>query len=110
MKEFAIDIAFCDSVSKITYHSLLENKHNPTPQDLVKIIRGEDKITSFESIDHPMFTKLREQLAADGFIEIDNGSWNRDTVLSPFKLNGVLFKTGDRFPCASAIKYDLSHK
>lgn len=110
MIEFTINLEYCDSVNKITHHSLLENEHDPTPQDLIKIIRGEDKMTSFESIDHPVFNELREQLAAGGFIKVDRSSWNGDTVLSTFRLNGVVFSPGNRFPCASAIKYELSNR
>ncbi len=62
---------------------------------------------SIRSEDHPEFTKLREQLGAEGYIAIERGWWNGDRVLKPFTLNSKKFKKGDKFCCASAMHYDL---
>ncbi len=66
--------------------------------------------TSLGSIDHPEFTKVRERLGQEGFILIERGWWNGDRTLKPFKLNGLDFKPGDKFPCASALSIQLSLK
>jgi hypothetical protein len=58
---------------------------------------------SHSTIDHPKFTLLREKLDKLAFIRIERGWWNGDSVLKAFRLNGHLFRKGDKFPCASAI-------
>jgi hypothetical protein len=53
--------------------------------------------------DHPEFAKLRSDLEAQGFIEVERMWWNGDRVLRPFTLNDFSFKKGDQFPCGSAF-------
>lgn len=65
--------------------------------------------SSHGTIDHPSFTRLRKRLAQDGLIHMETGWWNGDRVLEEFYLNDVLFKAGEKFPSASAIKYTLEH-
>lgn len=65
------------------------------------------KWSSHGTIDHPSFTKLRKRLAQDGLIHMETGWINGDRVAEEFYLNDVLFKIGDKFPSASAIKYTL---
>jgi hypothetical protein len=62
---------------------------------------------SIHDEDHPEFTKLREQLGAEGFISIQRGWWNGDRVLKPFTLNSKKFKKDDKFVCAGAMHWHL---
>jgi len=79
--------------------SLLETKKVELLMDNGEILKG----TSQATIDHPEFTKLRNKLDKLGYIEVQRLWWNGDRVLKPFKLNGMAFKKGDQFPCASAL-------
>lgn len=63
--------------------------------------------SSHGTIDHPSFAKLRKWLAQDGLIHMETGWVNGDRVLEEFYINDVLFKVGEKFPSASAIKYTL---
>jgi hypothetical protein len=80
-----------------------------TPDQLFRIIKGEDRCTSVGSEDHPEFAKLREQLGSDGFIRIQRSSWNGDMVTKPFTLNGKNFKKNTRFPCGAAMKSHIQY-
>jgi hypothetical protein len=69
------------------------------------------KGTSTGSIDHPKFSQLRDKLEQDGYIKTERAWWNGDRVLKKFIFNGMTFKVGDSFPCASAMSVKLSvHK
>ena len=61
-------------------------------------------------IDHPEFTKMRNRLEKQGYIQIEHGWVNGDRALKPFSLNGFKFKKHDKFPCASAMDIWLSVK
>ena len=61
-------------------------------------------------IDHPEFTKMRNRLEKQGYIQIERRWWNGDRVIKPFSLNGFKFKKHDKFPCASAMDIWLSVK
>ena len=61
-------------------------------------------------IDHPEFTKMRNRLEKQGYIQIEHGWINGDRALKPFSLNGFKFKKRDMFPCASALDIWLSVK
>lgn len=78
-----------------------------TPDELLRILKGTDKMTSISSEDHPEFTRFREQLGTEGYIRIERGWWNGDRVLKPFTLNGVKFIVGEQFSSACAMKYHL---
>lgn len=65
------------------------------------------KWSSHGAIDHPSFTNLRNRLSQEGLIHRETGWINGDRVAEEFYLNDVLFKIGDKFPSASAIKYTL---
>jgi len=78
-----------------------------TPDELMKVLKGEDIITSAFSKDHPEFDRFREQLGVEGYISIERGWWNGDRVLKPFTLNGVKFEVGDQFSSACAMKHHL---
>lgn len=86
---------------------MYDGKKDLTHEELIKVLKDEDKCRSISSIDHPEFTNLREQLGRDGFIRIERGWWNGDRVLKPFLLNNVKFKKGEQFSCAAAMKFHL---
>jgi hypothetical protein len=102
MTEFTIDEQYFTSVP-----------HSSTMSFTVLETGERYENVSFTSdVDHPEFDKLRRSLGEQGFISIVESSWNGDTVLKPFKLNGMKFRKGDRFPCASAmeIAYNVARK
>ena len=74
-----------------------------TPDEVLKILKGTDKIISHSSKDHPEFNRFREQLGSEGYIHIERGWCNGDRVLKPFTLNGVEFEIGDKFCSACAM-------
>ena len=96
----------CD-VTVRTEHDFIEDRNNPTHDDLIRILKGHDKAVSFGNKDHDEFTKLRNQLEELGYIETQRGWWNGDRVLKPFYLNGWRFKKNHKFPCAAALKNSI---
>lgn len=77
------------------------------PDEVIKILKGEDQCSTTGTQDHPEFSKLREQLGTDGYIEIQRGWWNGDCVLKSFVFNRVKFEVGEKFCCASAMSGHL---
>ena len=104
LREFFIDEECVTDVMVRTERSLLQNPENPTPEDLIKIIKGEDKMVSISSKDHPEFAKLRDELENLGYIITQRNWWNGDRVIKGFKLNGCPLKKGERFYSAAAMK------
>lgn len=78
-----------------------------TPEQIFKILRGEDRCSASSSDDHPEFKKLRKQLASEGYIRM-GGGWNSDMVLKPFTLNGMSFEKDSRFFCAAALSVKIA--
>jgi hypothetical protein len=109
MKRFYIDINYATSVTIHREWRMFDGKDQLTDEEMIQALKGEGCGSSTHTIDHPEFTKLREQLGAEGYISIERGWWNGDRVLVPFILNDARFKPGDKFPCAAAIHYDLTH-
>lgn len=101
--QFYLDESFFKSVTKQTVHDYVKDRNNPTPEETLMILRGYDTSITTTSIDHPEFTKLREELGKRGYIKIERGWWNGDRVEKTFKLNEWLFKKGDKFASASAL-------
>ena len=85
-------------------------KHELTHEQLIKIIKGEDRYSSTSNDDHPEFKELRNKLEAQGFIECERGWWNGDRVLKPFTVNGARFYKNEKFHCGSAIRYTVEQK
>lgn len=99
--DFTIDDQYLTSVSiRKEYNCLTGDKE----EDLIKVLKGYDKIISHGSEDHPEFTKLRNSLEESGYIKTVRNHWNGDTVLKPFTLNGLRFKKGEKFCCGCAMK------
>lgn len=100
-----IDESFLTSVNIHKEWSMFSHiaPEDLTPDQVFKIIRGEDRCSSLSSEDHPEFDRVREQLGADGYIEIQRGWWNGDRVTKSFVFNGAKFKKGEKFPSACAM-------
>lgn len=81
-----------------------------TPEQLIKIIKGEDRYMSLKNDDHPEFAELRNKLEEQGFISTQRNCWNGDRVLKPFKVNGAPFYKDEKFHCGAAIKYTVEQK
>ena len=107
MKEFQIPVEYITDQTIHDVRYVAKDPDNPTPEELAEIIKyGKSwKWKSTHSIDHPEFTKLREQLGTEGYILIERGWWNGDRVLKSFILNGKVFKKDEPFVCAAAMKY-----
>lgn len=107
MKNFSLALEYItDVIDEKIYYSV--NMENPSNEELVLILKNEHmKFTSLGSKDHPEFTKLREHLFSENYINIDRNSCNRDRVLKSFKLNGKVFKKDTTFPCAAAMRWQL---
>ena len=110
MKKFYIDIAYVVDVTVKTEHGIVKRDDETSEDFLVRKLTHENgSMYSISNKDHDEFTKLREQLGKDGYITIERGWWNGDRVVKPFYLNDVKFSKGDKFSCASAMKWTLEH-
>lgn len=107
--KFFIDEQYICDVSVRIVTSLLKNPDNPTPDDLVKILKGHHQMISISNKDHDEFTQLRNQLESLGYIKTERGWWNGDRVLKPFMLNEHRFRKGHKFPCAAALKCSIDY-
>ena len=110
MKKFYIDIAYVVDVIVRTEHPMRQYTGETEADFLVRKLKSDNSpMYSIGNKDHDEFTKLREQLGKEGYITIERGWWNGDRVVRPFYLNDVKFSKGDKFCCASAMKYTLEH-
>ena len=105
---FTIDEAYICDVTIRTEHDFIEDRNNPTHEDLIKVLRGYDRSYSISSKDHDEFTRLRDLLEEQGYIRTVRNCWNGDTVIKEFYLNGWRFKKNHRFPCAAALKNSIT--
>jgi hypothetical protein len=109
MSKFDLDTAYLTDVTVrqswgMYAHKKLEELET---DEVIKILKGLDQCSSTSTVDHPEFAKLRDQLEQDSYIETQRGWWNGDRVLKPFVFNGVEFRAGDQFCCASAMSGHL---
>jgi hypothetical protein len=102
--DFTIPEEYMASVDVRTEHDFVKDRDNPTAEDLIKILKGIDKMVTHSTKDHDEFTILRNQLEELGYIRCERRWWNGDVVLKPFTLNGFKFIIGRKFPCADAMK------
>lgn len=107
---FELDEKFLCAVDTSYSYSIYRGKESLTEEELVKVLRGEDIVRIGCSDDHPEFTKFRDNIEEMGFIKTMRNCWNGDEVISPFTLNGVIFRKGDRFPSAGAMSYHLEFR
>jgi hypothetical protein len=110
MNRFYIDLAYATSVTIVTEHHIKQTPNESEADFLVrKLATKESPVRSISSEDHPEFSKLREQLGRERYIDITRNCWNADVVIKSFYLNDILFKKRSRFLCGSAILYDLKN-
>jgi hypothetical protein len=107
MKQFYIDEQYICDVQVRIEHDFIKDRSNLTHEDLIKILKGYDKSVSVSNKDHDEFTRLRNQLEQEGYIETQRGWWNGDRVLKTFKLNEWTFRKGHQFCCAAAMKVSI---
>lgn len=105
---FTIPEEYICDVTVRTEYDWIKDRNNPTHEDLIKILKGYDRSFCISNKDHDEFTKLRNQLEEQGYIRTVRNSWNGDTVLKPFYLNGWRFKKNHKFPCAAALKGSIA--
>lgn len=112
VKNFELDESrICDVTIRKEW-SIYQNipRTELTNEQLIKMIKGEDRCVSTHSEDHPEFASLRNTLEEQGYIRCERGWWNGDRVLKTFKLNGVLFRRDNKFPSGAAMKHHLEFK
>ena len=98
MRQFVIpETALC-SYSVYKNQSIFEGLTELTPEQLVIVLKGEDMRSSIQHNDLPEFAELRNLPESERYIEAVRGSWNCDTVLKPFVLNGEKFNEHEQFP------------
>lgn len=107
LKQFTIDEKYICDVMVREEIDFIKDRKNPTPEDIIKCLKGWDKAVSIYSKDHDEFTKLRNQLEELGYIKTERGWSNGDRVIKGFKLNEWAFKKGDKFCCASAMQNSI---
>jgi hypothetical protein len=108
LKNFEIDEQYLCDDSVPIYRENLENRDCPTPEDMIKILRGDDRtLVGYSNKDHPVFAELRDRLEQQGYITTMRNSWNGDRVVKSFKLNGWTFRKGNKFPCAAALNVSI---
>ena len=98
---------------EVTIHrewSIYQDRTELTAEEMIKVICGEDRCRSTHSEDHPEFAALREQLGRAGYIRIERGWWNGDRVIRSFKINGVIYRAGERFPSGAAFRWSYERK
>ena len=109
MMDFTIDPEYLTSVTiHEEWNTYTKNGREPTVEELILILQGKGKCGTTSSEDHPEFARLREQLSELGYIRIERGWWNGDSVLKPFTLNGRKFKVGAQFSSGGAIGTHLA--
>lgn len=107
---FNIDPSFLCMVTIKESGNIYLEKSDHTEADTFEYLKGMGDWSITKSEDHPEFALLRNRLGREGFIEIQQGWVNGDRVLKEFFLNGARFRAGEKFCCASAIKYDIEFK
>ena len=104
LREFTIDEAYlCDITICKEWNVYTQPGQTPTPEEMVKILKGEGKCSMLSHNDHPEFEKLRNELERLGYIKIERGWSNGDQVIKSFRLNGYIARKGWGFSCASAL-------
>lgn len=105
--KYSIDPQYVTDIIIHEQWSVHEDKTELTTEQLVDVLLGSDRCSSYHTEDHPEFARLRDQLESDGYIVTERRWWNGDSVLKKFTLNGVVFNPGDQFPSAAALQFRL---
>jgi hypothetical protein len=109
LKQFNIDESYITDVTIRTEHDFIKDRNNPTHEELIKVLKGWNKAISISNKDHDEFTKLRDQLESEGYIECQRSWCNGDRVLKSFKLNEFVLRKGHKFLCAVAMKNSITY-
>lgn len=107
---FVIDEKFLTSVCIKRRYSYYEGKDELTEDEMIKVLKGLDIVSTTSSDDHPEFKKLRNMLESIGLIRTQRSWWNGDVVQKEFTLNGVKMLPGDSFVSAAAMASHLATK
>ena len=112
VKNFELNEAYICDVYIHREWSIYQNlpREELTNEQLIKMIKGEDRCSSTHSEDHPEFASLRNTLEEQGYIRCERSWCNGDRVLKTFKLNGVLFRQREQFPSGAAMRHHLEFK
>ena len=110
LRNFEIDPQYLTDVQQVHALDLVKDRNNPTPDEIIMILRGNDIVRSIYTTDHPEFTKLRDELEKLRYIKTQRGWWNGDIVLKSFKINGWILKKDYNFPCAAALSNAIKCK
>lgn len=110
LRNFEIDPQYLTDVHQVHALDLVKDRNNPTPDEIIMILRGNDIVRSIYTTDHPEFTKLRDELEKLRYIKTQRGWWNGDIVLKSFKINGWILKKDYTFPCAAALSNAIKCK
>lgn len=104
LRKFYIDEAYlCDVTIIREGNRYTDNGHEPTAEEMLKLLKGEGEWRIIGHEDHPEFKKLREELGRLGYIDIERSCINGDRVRKSFKLNGYIARKGWQFSCATAL-------
>lgn len=108
IEDFSINPSYLVDVQVEVMHDHILDRANPTEDDIMRILQGQDRAWSFCTYDHPIFHQLRQDLERQGFIHVQQNCCNGDRVLVPFRLNGWLFQPGRKFPGAAALGHAIA--
>jgi hypothetical protein len=104
---FEIDPEYVTEVTVYQTYYRHADKESLTNEELIEVIKNPVVGSMHGTEDHPEFTKLRDQLEAQGYIRCERNWSNGDRVLKSFTLNSVAFEPGEQFCCAGAMQYHL---
>ena len=107
---FTIDPAHMTDITVRREWSIYRGRTEVTDEELAKILAGQDRCSSTHSEDHPEFAALRERLGREGYISIQRGWWNGDRVIKSFKINGVIYRPGEKFASGAAFRWSHERK
>ena len=110
LKNFEIDDEYITDVTIRRSGSIYGDRTDLTDNELLKVLKGQAQWHSTENTDHPEFAELRNLLEQQGYIKTERGWWNGDRVTKSFKLNGVIFRPGEKYPCGAAMRHHLDWK
>ena len=111
LRNFTIDEDYLTDVTIVKEgNSYTDNGREPTPEELLKLLKGRGSWRIVGHEDHPEFTKLRDELERLGYIQTERSWSNGDRVIKAFKLNGLILSRGEQFSCATAMGCHLRFK
>ena len=86
----------------------VDPKYLTSAQNGISYVKGFRRGGFTGTEDPPRFRDARDFLEREGYINVERGWINGDTVLKPFFFNNILMKKGARFPCGAAMAYGFS--